>query len=358
MTTSTQRTLSAFSRRARVVLLAGCAAVLAPGLTLAAPTSGPAAPPAVATAGPRVFALTVGVSDYAGQANDLPYTAQDAVQIGAALRETGVLAPQSQVITEQAATVAAVRAAFARIAAQAGPNDVFLFFFSGHGTQEDTRVSNLEPDGRLENIVLRDGNITDAELGRMMDDVRAGTTIIAIDACFAGGFARNVVDRPGVMGLFSSEEDLTSVVASNFRAGGYLSYYLRSGLMGDADGDGDGTITAGELSTYLHQQFAQNVQNVAAETTDGQQNYQRLVIDRGAVQINAPLLTLAANRTTRGGRTDGGGGKPPEGDLATNGDGYDEQLAGPTDDQQDWGAETRDDGGWDQSDGPAGDKRR
>jgi cytochrome P450 len=62
-------------------------------------------------------------------------------------------------------------------------------------------------------------------------------SLLALDACFSGGFARDVVSRPGVMGLFSSEEDLTSAVADKFEAGGYLSHFLRAGLAGEGDGD-------------------------------------------------------------------------------------------------------------------------
>lgn len=258
----------------------------------------------------RVFAVLVGVSDYAGTANNLPYTDEDAEKLGDDLRRAGVLADQSVVLTNGQATVANVRAAFQRVAAQAGPDDLFLFFFSGHGVQQDVRVSASEPDGRQEDIVLRDGHISDEELARMFGAVRAGTSIVALDSCFSGGFARNVISRPGVMGLFSSEEDLTSLVASRFRAGGYLSYFLRTGLTGAADGDEDGQITAGELSTYLRREFRDNVRDVEATTTDGQSNYQNLVVDRGGVQVDAPLLTPVAARGARGAPAPVGSGKP------------------------------------------------
>lgn len=267
---------------------------LAPGgATAAAAPSGPAPRGRQAQ---RVFALMVGISDYGGTANNLAYTAEDATNMANALRQAGVLSPQSVTLTEAQATVGAVRQAFARIAAEAGPDDVFLFFFSGHGSQTQGQVSATEMDGRTETIVLRDGQLTDADMAGLFQQVRAGVSILALDSCFSGGFARNVVNRPGVMGLFSSEEDLTSQVAANFRAGGYLSHFLRLALAGEADADGNGVITAGEVSAFLHRQFAQNVQNVSAQTMEGGQNYQNLVVDRGGVQIDQPILHLAANR--------------------------------------------------------------
>jgi hypothetical protein len=242
-------------------------------------------------AGGRVFAVLVGVSDYGGTANNLAFTAEDATKLGQTLQENGVLAEGSIVLTDAQATVTNVRQAFQRVAALAGPEDTFLFFFSGHGVQRRGAANATEPDGYEELIVLRDGEVSDDELAGWFGQVRARVSLLAIDSCFSGGFARDVVSRPNVMGVFSSEEDLTSSVADKFRAGGYLSYFLRSGLAGGSDADGDAIITAGELSAYLRREFA-NELAIEATTTEGQRNYQFLVVDRGGVKIDDMLLAL------------------------------------------------------------------
>lgn len=250
--------------------------------------------------GPRVYAIMVGVSDYGGAAGDLPYTDEDAEKLAETLQRGGVLNPASVVLTNADATVAGVRRAFQQVALQAGPDDMFLFFFSGHGTQEAIDASALEPDGRMESIVLRDGEISDREMAQLFNGLNTRLSLLVLDACFSGGFARNVVGRPGVMGLFSSEEDLTSAVADKFEAGGYLSHFLRTGLAGSGDVDGDGMVTAGELATYLRRQFVAEVENVEAETMEGQRNYQNLVIDRGGVQVDDVVLRLASNTSNMG----------------------------------------------------------
>ena len=132
-------------------------------------------------------------------------------------------------------------------------------------------------------------------MAQLFGGLNTRLSLLVLDSCFSGGFARNVVDRPGVMGLFSSEEDLTSAVADKFEAGGYLSHFLRAGLDGAGDGDGDGAVTAGELATYLRRQFVAEVDNVEAETMEGQRNYQNLVIDRGGVQVDDVVLRLASS---------------------------------------------------------------
>ncbi|MBX9707718.1 MAG: caspase family protein [Caulobacteraceae bacterium] len=251
--------------------------------------------------GARVHAIMVGVSDYGGVANNLSYTDEDAEKLAETLERGGVLAPGSVVLTNAEATVAGVRRAFAQVARDAGPDDMFLFFFSGHGSQEEGGPSAREPDGRTETIVLRDGEITDAEMAELFAGLNTRLSLLVLDSCFSGGFARNVVDRPGVMGLFSSEEDLTSSVADKFEAGGYLSHFLRAGLAGEGDVDGDGAVTAGELATYLRRQFVAEVSGVEAETIEGQRNYQNLVIDRGGVQVDDIVLRLASNGSAQGG---------------------------------------------------------
>lgn len=247
--------------------------------------------PVVAGRRGKVYAVMVGISDYAGTASNLAYTADDARKMAETLRRQGVLASESIVLTDAQATPAAVRAAFSRVAQAAGPNDMFLFFYSGHGTQVPARGQG-EADNRDEAIALIGGLILDDEMAQMWGQVRAGVSMIALDACFSGGFARDVISRPGVMGLFSSEEDLTSAVAGKFQAGGYLSHFLRTGLGGEADENRNHSVTAGELSSYLRQQFASQAQGVDAQTSDGQRNYQFLVVERGGVKIDDVLLQL------------------------------------------------------------------
>ena len=244
----------------------------------------------------RVFAVLVGITDYAGTANNLPYTAEDAQKLAQTLNRAGVLADGSAVLTDADATYDRVRAAFQQVAQRAGPDDLFLFFYSGHGTQVNSTASANEPDGRNEAIVLRDRLVRDDEMAQWFQQVHARMSLIALDACFSGGFARNVVSQPGVMGLFSSEEDLTSAVAGKFQAGGYLSHFLRTGLAGEADTDHNSLITAGELSAYLRRQFATQAADVEAVTSDRQRNYQYLVVERGGVKIDDVVLGMATRQ--------------------------------------------------------------
>ena len=122
----------------------------------------------------------------------------------------------------------------------------------------------------------------------MFSQIRAGTTLLFLDSCFSGGFAKDMISVPGRMGMFSSEEDVTSQVAVKFRAGGYLSIFLDEAI-GDglADEDSDGSVTAIELSEYVHYRYRNDVKSSSPDDfvmTGGRQSgYQHLVVDRGSV---------------------------------------------------------------------------
>ena len=104
-----------------------------------------------------------------------------------------------------------------------------------------------------ETIELYDGPMLDDELAAIHDNSNAGTILLVMDSCFSGGFSKDIVSQPGRMGLFSSEEDVTSQVAFKFQAGGYLSVFFDEAIReGYADRDDNGEVTAIELSQYLH----------------------------------------------------------------------------------------------------------
>ena len=115
-------------------------------------------------------------------------------------------------------------------------------------------------------------------------------SFLALNSCYAGGF-RNLVDRPGVIGMFSSEEDLTSLVASRYQAGGFLSYFMRLGLGGEADDDGDRIVTAGELSAYVRRRFRREG-DVPATTREDERNYQNILVERGGVHVDDVIVRL------------------------------------------------------------------
>ena len=259
--------------------------------TGAAPGPVVTAPRRPAAAGQRVFGVFVGISEYADTENNLPYTADDARRMYQAMqRGAGMRAADGVLLVDRQATLAAVRQAIQRVGGEAGPNDMFVLFYSGHGGREPRRTFQAaDPDNLDETLVFYDAELTDDALNELLGGVHAKVTLVVLDACFSGGFSKDVISAPGRMGLFSSEEDVLSSVAVKFRAGGYLADFFAEAV-GDrlADADRDGEITAIELSQYLHERYRSDVKSggtgdTYVRTGGPQTGYQHLVVDRGSI---------------------------------------------------------------------------
>lgn len=258
-----------------------------PSVVAPAPAQGGGPP---AASGGRVWGLFAGITDYPGAVNDLPECANDARKLAEAVRNQGNMpSDQEFLLTDAQATTQNIRRAMQTIAQRIGPEDVFVFFYSGHGGQtEGGSRDPRELDQRDEYLLAYDGQLMDDELGTLFDAMRARVSLVAIDACFAGGFAKDVITRPGRVGMFSSEEDVTSAVAGRFQAGGYLSHFLRLGIQGEADNDPHNQIlTVGELTHYTWVQFGRHASDVRMSM-----GYQHLVVDRGAVRTSEVLWAV------------------------------------------------------------------
>ena len=241
------------------------------------------------SSGGRIYGIFAGIADYPGEANDLSYTDEDAVRVRDALLAGAGMRPEDAItLLNSDATLANMREAIRTTSNKLTPADTLVIFYSGHGSRQVRQdgPDSFDPDGLDETIELYDGSMTDDELRILLEDVRAGITLLVLDSCFSGGFAKDIISVPGRMGLFSSEEDVTSQVAVKFRAGGYLSVFFDEAVRGRyADTDKDGVLTAVELSQYLHERFRNDVKsfnpNEYVRTSD--QGYQHLVVDRGGV---------------------------------------------------------------------------
>jgi hypothetical protein len=237
----------------------------------------------------RVYGLFAGISDYPGTDSDLSYTAEDATRIRDALvRGGGMRAQDAVTFVDSDATIGNITAAIRDIGRRMQPEDTFVMFYSGHGGQAQRNAPTAtDPDAMDETLALYDGSLLDDELAALFDGIRDGTVLLWLDSCFSGGFAKDIVSAPGRMGIFSSEEDITSNVASKFRAGGYLSAFLDEAIaQGLADDDKNNSITAIELSQYLHERYRDDVKStrpVDVVRTEMTLGYQHLVVDRGSI---------------------------------------------------------------------------
>lgn len=231
----------------------------------------------------RILGLYGGITEYQ-QAARLYGCADDATLLGEAMRASHLQRVDEQIVlTDAQATRAAFLDGVRSLARRAQPDDVVMVFFSGHGNVTPTPAGDTsELDGLDETMMLIDGQISDTELARELSQVHAQTVILALDTCHSGGFADDWVNAPGHVGLFSSDSDVLSDTAQPRGAGGYLSYYLRRGVLGDADyKPHDGVLHAGELTDFLLEGMVRDHRLMNADGSV--EPAQRFIMQRGSL---------------------------------------------------------------------------
>lgn len=158
---------------------------------------------------PALYALLVGINRYASPTvPDLGGSVNDVAALAELLRTRfGVAADQIHLLTDEQATLAAVRAAFQQhllaparawaATGAVGAPPALLFHFSGHGSQAPD-PTHTEPDGLDETLVCHDSRLPDHydlkdwELGLLLDEAAQFTHNITVilDCCHSGGGTR------------------------------------------------------------------------------------------------------------------------------------------------------------------------
>ncbi len=191
---------------------------------------------AAPTTAPHRYALVYGVSYY-GSSKNLAFPALDADSVAQMLLDKGfdsVTERTSAADTREylnaylggAATPGAgptkanIQADVAAAAAAIGPNDLFVFYFSGHGAQTglangDTREW-IVPLGGSNPYLVPSASIYEEELAEMLDSVPSPRKVVILDSCNSGGFAGTEleVDRTMPNDIYSSPIITPAVIAA------------------------------------------------------------------------------------------------------------------------------------------------
>jgi len=227
--------------------------------------------PKTARSKPVLWLVAVGISKYKNSGYDLEFGKSDAkafVQI--VQRKAQKLYERIEVSAfhDSATSAKALTAALGRVGKQAAPEDVFIFYYSGHGVADDSGIfwfvmhdvlhmyrSEELPGVALSFLVLQ----------QFSKKIRARKQLIVIDACQAGAAvelasARGAAEEKalaqlakatGTFVLVSARKDQQAVEHPSLKSGLFTHAVLR-GLEGAADGSPrDGKVTALELSSYV-----------------------------------------------------------------------------------------------------------
>lgn len=191
----------------------------------------------------KIYVVSVGVSDYPGTQYDLSLTVNDAKTIKWLYDKNNKA--ETVLLTNSQATSRNILYYMDDMFSKAEPDDIVLFFFSGHGY----------PGGF---VGYNDDYITYDDIKKVFAKSKSNNKMIFADACYSGTIresnsnaSSNTTPSDFTVLLFlSSRSDETSIERSDME-NGYFTTYLQKGLRGNADTNRDRTVTAKELFVFV-----------------------------------------------------------------------------------------------------------
>lgn len=150
-----------------------------------------------------VYALVVGIDAYPAPVPRLRGAVNDALAAERWLLDSGVPQKGIRVLRDGEATRAAVLAGFEEHLGRAGDSDTALFWFAGHGSQQQVpaHYAHLEPSGLMQTVVCVDSrraggrDLADKEIRVLVRRLaeRGAHVALVMDCCHAESSSR----RPG-----------------------------------------------------------------------------------------------------------------------------------------------------------------
>jgi hypothetical protein len=164
------------------------------------------------------FALVYGVAWYDSSGPNLSYPGGDASAVAAMLTAEGYAvtsrwvdasgnvfwddAPQGTVGTStEAPTKSNIALDLAAMASKVGPNDMFVFYFSGHGMQVagTPPVEYIVPEGAVVGgYGFPASSISDIEMGTMLSPIATNRKAVILDTCNSGGFIGSSLEADAI----------------------------------------------------------------------------------------------------------------------------------------------------------------
>lgn len=222
---------------------------------------------------PRLYILAVGINTYAGLS--VTFAREDAEALARAFKSNKMFAGvDAFVLGDNEASRDAIEETFEKIAGEASPNDLFVFFFAGVSVAEETRDQEfyLVPAGvsldwnsdhsRAEILAaVRPKSISGGVLKAWCLRIQARHQLILLDANFTDRLVTSLTAKIQTEGTELLElgrrrmEVFGSIGLSRESSGcrhGVLTCQVLKGLRGEADAfPRDGRITAEELEIFV-----------------------------------------------------------------------------------------------------------
>jgi WD40 repeat protein len=224
------------------------------------------------------YIFVIGIDKYKNSKYNLNYAKADAVSVAQRIHNKSTQLFKDVYlyhVYNEEATSDRIRAIFETIISKAKPEDVFTFFYAGHGVvlpddkgDEQFYLVPTEVTGLFDEEKVHKDGISGKHMATYSKDLAAQKQLIILDACQSGSLSdafalRGAAEEKALAQLARSAgihllaSTTSQQYASEFKELGHgiFSYVLLKALDGQADGSPkDGKITVNELKAYLDDQ--------------------------------------------------------------------------------------------------------
>lgn len=225
---------------------------------------------------PRLFVLVTGINSYQNTKYNLNYALPDAKSISSQLASPSELFQSVNVKTlyDVQVTKENLISTFNQLSKEVGENDVFIFYYAGHGTVSDGSQNPeffLVPHDVTQlygnNDLLAKRGFSAKELKDVSLSIRAQKQVFIIDACHSAGALTSASTRGAAeeraigqlarsTGTYWITASGADQYATEFQQLGHgvFTYSLLEALQGkNSSISEDGNVTIREICTYLEQ---------------------------------------------------------------------------------------------------------
>ena len=222
---------------------------------------------------PMLQLFVVGVNRYRDKALQLNYAVEDGQAIADIVRrKCGPLFTDVKVTSlfDDQVTQKGMQKAFHQAKESILPQDVFIFYLAGHGVTLDGRYYFLPQDFRYTNDdAVRTNAVNQDHLQAWLAEVPARKSLVLIDTCESGSFAKSMVTTRGMaekaaIAKLTRATGRATIVASTdtqpaiegYEGHGVFTYVIIKGLeQADSQfGNRDGYTGLFELAAYVNDQ--------------------------------------------------------------------------------------------------------
>jgi len=230
---------------------------------------------------PKLYVLSIGVSDYKDKDLALKFAAKDAKDFAEAmLKQKGKLYRDVvvKVLTDAGAIKDDIMDGLDWITKETTSKDVAMVFLAGHGVNDLAGIYYYLPSNADTERLRRTG-VAFSDIKNTLASL-AGKTILFVDTCHSGnvmGTRRGVADINAVVNELSSAENGAVVFASSTGrqysledpawGNGAFTKALVEGVNGRADYGGKGRITVNMLDLYLSERVKELTKGKQTPTT-------------------------------------------------------------------------------------------